>query len=207
MVLFFPQKFQNIFVTIPRPERNNNHTLFSCRLWTRRPSTPPLQRLQRRRRHPRTGLLISIGFLCLCVFVLWNIHVLILYQQQQQFILSPTKNVWAYFLSGDTTPAPLRPTLPRIPPPLTYDDDDATNPATRSSEAYDLKEPPYHDLSLGSLQCQPYGGPRTASEMVYWKNISSDAAFQSPLKKQQQQQQQQQRKAEERQFLTFEPGK
>jgi hypothetical protein len=50
--------------------------------------------------------------------------------------------------------------------------------------------------AVAGLNCEPYGGPHgeAAEEMVYWRDIPSDAIYQSPLK------------APEEQFLTFEPG-
>ena len=38
---------------------------------------------------------------------------------------------------------------------------------------------PLHDLA--GLTCDDHGGPHQASEMVYWQDIPSDAAFRSPI--------------------------
>ena len=49
---------------------------------------------------------------------------------------------------------------------------------------------------LAGLECGEYSGPseETASEMVYWRDIPSDAEYVSPLKRN-----------DTRQYLTFEP--
>ena len=51
--------------------------------------------------------------------------------------------------------------------------------------------------SLSGLNCDAYGGPseEAAQEMVYWRDIPSDAAYVSPFK----------RRTGPKQYLTFEP--
>jgi hypothetical protein len=55
------------------------------------------------------------------------------------------------------------------------------------------------DHKVAGLSCAKYGGPsdEIAAEMVYWRDIPSDAKFVSPFK----------RARSETQYLTFEPGK
>ena len=50
---------------------------------------------------------------------------------------------------------------------------------------------------LAELNCQSYGGPKDASEMIYWKDYPSDAAYVSPFYSD--------NKATK--YLTFEPDK
>jgi hypothetical protein len=52
---------------------------------------------------------------------------------------------------------------------------------------------------VAGLSCAKYGGPpdEIAKEMVYWRDIPSDAKFVSPFKK----------AGPKVKYLTFEPGK
>ena len=68
----------------------------------------------------------------------------------------------------------------------------STSDTTNNNKA---KVPPLHDLS--GLNCADHGGPsnNVAREMIYWKDIPSDAKFKSPIGND----------PKNRKYLTFEP--
>ncbi len=49
---------------------------------------------------------------------------------------------------------------------------------------------------LAELNCLPFGGPENASEMIYWRDIPTDAAYTSPFYN-----------SKTTKYLTFEPDK
>lgn len=62
-------------------------------------------------------------------------------------------------------------------------------------KAHEWQEQPLHDLA--GLNCEDHGGPsyELAEEMVYWRDVPSDATFKSPIG----------RDDGRRKYLTFEP--